>query len=145
MPNALVQHLGHRRDAVGGARRVGEHVVLRGVVLVLVHAQDNGQVLAGGRGGDDDLADGVVDVGCGPLGLGENASGLYHNLGAHLAPGDLGWVSLGEDADGPLIDHEIAVADHDGAGEAAVVGVVLEQVGIRVAVSQVVHRNDFQV
>ena len=84
-------------------------------------------------------------MGSGPLGLGENASGLYHNLGAHLAPGDLGWVSLGEDADGPLIDHQVAVADHDGAGEAAVVGVVLEQVGVRVAVRKVVHRNDFQV
>ena len=46
----LEQHVDHGRQAVGGAARVRDDVVLAGVVLVVVDAHDDGDVLAlGGR------------------------------------------------------------------------------------------------
>jgi hypothetical protein len=48
-PDGLVDDLGERRQAVRGARRVGDDVVLLAVVLVEVHPEDHGDVLALGR------------------------------------------------------------------------------------------------
>ena len=47
--------LDHRRQAVGGATGVGEDVVLGRVVLVVVDAEHDGEVLVGGGRGDDDF------------------------------------------------------------------------------------------
>ena len=58
MPKVFMQHFDYRRQAVGGAGGVGDDVVLRGVVFVLVHAEDDGEILVGCRRGDDDLFDG---------------------------------------------------------------------------------------
>src|SRR6185369_15117082 len=54
-PEAVVQHLGHRGQAVRGAGGVGHDVVLRRVVLLVVHAHHDRDVLVLGGGGDDDL------------------------------------------------------------------------------------------
>ena len=59
MPKVSWRTLTTGREAVGGAGRVGDDVVLGGVVLVVVDAEDDGEVLVGGRGGDDDLLDGA--------------------------------------------------------------------------------------
>src|SRR5882757_8577331 len=67
----VVQHLGQRGQAVGGAGGVRDHG-LRAVVLVVVGAQHHGQVLALGRGGDDDLLGAaLVHVLAGGRGVGE--------------------------------------------------------------------------
>ena len=58
----LVQHLGHRREAVGGAGRVRDDVVLGRVVLLVVDADDDRDVLVLGGRGDDDLLRAGVDV-----------------------------------------------------------------------------------
>ena len=51
----LEQHVHDRREAVRGAGGVGNDVVLRGIVFVVVHAHDDRDVLALARSGDDDL------------------------------------------------------------------------------------------
>ena len=51
----LEQHMDERRQAVGGAGGVGNDVVLGRIVLVVVHAHHDRDVLVLGRGGDDDL------------------------------------------------------------------------------------------
>jgi hypothetical protein len=53
MPMAVIDHLGHRREAVGGARGVRHHDVLAGE-LVVVDAIDHREVGAVGRGGYED-------------------------------------------------------------------------------------------
>ena len=45
----LEQHVHDRRQAVRRAARVGDDVVLAGVVLLVVDAHDDGDVLALGR------------------------------------------------------------------------------------------------
>ncbi len=65
----VVYHLGSRRQAVGGAGGVRDHVVDLGVVLVVVHAHHDGDVFAFGWRGDDhllrpaggDMVDGAFD------------------------------------------------------------------------------------
>jgi hypothetical protein len=70
------------RQAVGGAAGVRDDVVLGGVVLVVVHAQHDGQVLVGGRSGDDDLLNGRAQVRLGLGAVGEVAGGLNDDLRA---------------------------------------------------------------
>ncbi|MGW1501748.1 hypothetical protein ACWCQW_24755 [Streptomyces mirabilis] len=52
----------------------------------LVHAEDDRDVLAGGRGGDDHLLRATVDVRLDAGRVGEDAGGLDAHARAHLAP-----------------------------------------------------------
>ena len=98
-PEGVVQHLGHRGEAVRRAGGVRDDVVLLGVVLVVVDADDDREVLALGGGGDDDLLGAGRDVGLGLVGVGEEAGGLEHVLDAEVLPGELRRVLDGEDLD----------------------------------------------
>ena len=49
------KNMNKRGEAVGGAGSVGDDVMFRVVVLEVIDAHDNGDVLAFRRGGDDDL------------------------------------------------------------------------------------------
>ena len=86
------------RQAIGGARGVGDHVVLRRIVLVLVDAQHDGDVFVGRRRRDDDLLHRPAQVLLGQFGLGELAGGLDDHLRADRCPIQLGRIFLGENA-----------------------------------------------
>ena len=86
-PDRVVEHLGHRRQAVGRARGVGDHVVLLRVVGVVVDAQRERHVRLGGRRGDDHLLGAGVEVLGGVVALGEEAGRLDHHVGADVGPG----------------------------------------------------------
>src|SRR5690606_20974340 len=58
----VVQHLGDGGEAVGGARGVGHHVVLGGIVLFVVDAHYDGDVLVLGRRRNDYLAGASLQV-----------------------------------------------------------------------------------
>ena len=91
---------------------------LAGIVLVFVDAQHDGQVLALGRGGDDDLlgpALGDVVLGAQDnLALlvdavlldGEDAGGLDDDLDAQVAPGQLAGIGFFEDLDRLAVDDQ---------------------------------------
>ena len=141
----VVQHLGHRRDAVRRAGRVGDDVVLRGVVLVVVDAHHDRDVLAGGRRRDNDLP-GAAGQMLGRVGsLREPAGRLDHHIHAEVAPRQRGRVALGQHLDrvvpGP---DDVAVRRHVQV-ERAEQGVVLEQVRTGGEVAQVVSRDDLDV
>ena len=65
-------------------------MVRRRVVVLVVDAHDEGGVLVGRGGRDDDLLGATVDVGVRLGGVGEEAGGLDDDVGAHVAPGDGG-------------------------------------------------------
>ncbi|MNY11394.1 hypothetical protein D3C86_1444220 [compost metagenome] len=140
----LVEDLGHRREAVGGAGGVRDDVVLGGVVGLVVDAQDDGDVLALGRSRDDDLLGAGVEVGLGLGGVGEDAGRLDDDLGAELLPGDHGGVALGRDLDLAAVDDDGALGVIDRAGVDAVDRVVLEEVSERLGVGQVVDADELQ-
>ena len=130
--DGLVQDLGHRREAVRRARRVGDDVVLVLVVgLVEVDAERDGDVLALGRRGDQDLLGPGLEVLGGVVALGEQAGGLDDDVGAEIAPRQVRRVALGQDPDRVAVDGDALVAVLDGAGERPVGRVVAEQVGQR--------------
>merc|ERR1719409_1603915 len=117
-----------RGEAVGGARRA-RHDGHRGLVLVLVDADHQGRGLGvlGGRR-DDDVLGAALDVLHAALGGGERAGRLADVVDANRGPRDLGRVAGGRERDRHAVDGEAVVGHLAGAGEAAVHGVVLEQV-----------------
>jgi hypothetical protein len=142
----LVQHLGHRREAVRGARRVGDDVVLVGVVgVVEVHAERHRHVRLSGRRGDDHLLRAGFEVLGGVVALGEEAGRLDDDVGADVGPRERRRVALGEHADLAAVDRERAVADLDGPRERPVHRVVLQEVAERLGVRDVVDRDDLDV
>ena len=141
----VVEHLGHRRQAVGRARRVGDHVVAGRVVQLVVDAHHDGDVVVGGRRGDDDLLGAGVDVRVRLGGVGEEAGGLDDHVGADLAPLEVAGVALG-------VRRDLLVTDVDGRVGRRHVGVEptqdrveLEQVGQGLVVGEVVDPHDLDV
>jgi hypothetical protein len=130
-----------------GARQlVVQLALLMTVSHAVVHAVDDGRVhvLAAGRG-DDHLLGAALDVGRGLLLGGEVAGALQHHVDPQLAPGQLGRVAVGEHADLVAVDHHVVAVDAHDAGELAVRGVVLRQVGVGLRVTQVVDGDDLDV
>ena len=92
-PERLMKNLGHRRQAVGGARRVGDDLMAR-FEDVVVHAQHDGRVeLVLGRGAQNHALGAGVDVLLKFLAAGEEARRLEGNLAPQALPGQVGGVS----------------------------------------------------
>ena len=81
----------------------------------------------------------------GVLAVGEEARRLDHDVGAELAPGQRAGIALGEHADLLAVDGDAVVGHLDRALERSVVRVVLEQMGDRLAIDQIVEREPLDV
>lgn len=140
----VVDDLGKRSQAVGGARSVGDDGVF-GLVGLVVDTHDehldrsaNDQKdMKGetdrsicGRSRDDDLLGATLQVGRGLLGGGEDTGGLDNVSGTSLGPLDVGGVTLLVELDALAVDDEVGTVDLDGALELTVLGVILEHVGL---------------
>ncbi len=140
----VVQHLGQRCQAVGGARGVGDHLMRRRE-LVVVDAEHEGavHVLVAGRGDDHFLgAGGEMRAG---LGLGgEQAGAFQHHVDAQFAPGQLRRIALGANLDAVAVDDQVAAVHRHLAREFAVGGVVLGQVRVGLGIAEVVDRDDLE-
>ena len=142
---AVEDHLDHRHQAVGGAARVGETWCLAGSYVLVVHAVDDGDVFLLGRRGDDHLLGAALQVERGLVAVGEPAGGLEHDVHAEVLPGELGRILLREHPHGVAVRPRARpLVGRDVAREAAVDRVVLEQVGERLGVGDVVHRDEVE-
>ena len=140
---AVVQGLGHGRQAVGGAGSGGDDGIF-GLQDGVVHVvDDGGQVVAGGRG-DDNLAGASVDVGLALFLGGVEAGALQHDVHLQLAPGAIRSVLLG-------VDDDLMAVHDDGVvgglnlvivGVVALGGVILQQVRQHLGGGQVVDGDD---
>ena len=93
----VVQYLGDRRQAVGGARSVGDDGFSR--VGLVVHTIDEHRRVVLGRRRHDDLLGAGGDVLLAGL-LGEKkAGGLDHDVGAHFVPLQFSGILDGSQAD----------------------------------------------
>jgi hypothetical protein len=119
--------------------------VLRCVVLVVVDAEDDGEVLVAGRGGDDHLLDGAAEVGLCFFGVCEEAGGFDDDLCAYAGPVELCRVALGEDLDLLAVDGDEVFAVGDLVFEVAEDGIVLEEMRERGRCGEVVYGDEFDV
>jgi len=148
----LQEDVDQRSQAVRGAGRVGNDVVLGGIVLVVVDAEDDGDVLTLRRSGDDDLLGASHDVTLGLLGIGEEAGGLDDELNTELGPGQFSRALGADDEDVLAVDDENVVVSLVGGGllrgngavEATLGRVVLQEVGQIVGRDDVAHRDDVE-
>eukprot|EP00962_Isochrysis_galbana_P019874 scaffold5793_cov105-Isochrysis_galbana.AAC.1 len=125
----IVDDLGERRQAVGGARGVGEDVDVLGVAGVVHAHHEHGGIRRRGR--DDDLLGAALQVHRGLLDDSEDAGRLANNVGACLTPRHLVGVTARVELDLLAIDNERRACSvkGDGALVPAVGRVVLEEVG----------------
>ena len=138
----LKQHLGHRSQAVRGAGSVGDDVVLFLVVLIVVDAHDDGDVLALRGAGDDDLLGAGLDVlGCKLAGL-EDARGLNNDVDAELAPRQILGIALAQHLHRVAICHETVFSDLDRVERSTVDGVIFQQVSHRRDVAEIVDGHN---
>ena len=115
---------------------------LRVVDVVEVDAERDRDVRVLGRRRDDDLAGAGLEMLRGVVAGAEAPGRLDHDVDAELAPGqarrDRARDGVG---DARAVDEDRSVDDLDVAGEAAVDGVVLEQVGEHRRVGDIVDRD----
>jgi len=129
-------------EAVGGAARVGDYVVLGGVILAVVHTEDDGDVFVGGRSGDDDLLDGGAEVGFGLGGIGEVSGGLYDDFCTGGCPVELRGVALSEHLEGFAVDGDGVLTSGDFVLQVAEDRVVLEKMREDRGAGEVVDGNE---
>src|SRR5699024_9996227 len=122
-----------------------DDVVLRGVVVALVHTDDEGRVLVLRRSGDDDLLGAGLAVGLGLLGVGEDAGGLDDDVGADLAPREVVRIALGVRLEGVVVDGDGVRVVRAVVGKPPADRVVLDEVRERRVVGEVVHTDDLDV
>ena len=146
---SLVQGVGHRSQAVGGAGSSRDNLVILGQGLLVDRVDDGLQVVAG-RSRDNDLLSASSDVSHALLFAGVEAGALQNNVNADLAPRAILSVLNGIDLDLLAIDDDGILGSFDGvlvltdlAQERALSGVVLEQVSQHLGAGQVIDGNNF--
>jgi hypothetical protein len=144
-PERIHEHLHDRREAVRGAARVGDDVMAGGVVVFVVHPENDGDVLVLGRGRNDDLLCPSGQMVGGPLPVPEDARGLDDHVDTELCPGKLRWIPLGKHLEVVAVDLQSGVRYLHGARVLSVHRVVLEKVGEGVVVRQIVDGDKIEV
>ena len=115
------------------------------IVLVVIDAHDDGDVLVLGGSRDQDLLRACFQVGLGLGGIGEEAGGLDDDVNPQLAPGKVRRILLGECLDLLATDLDGVIVVGDFFGEASEDGVVLQEMGKGLVVSEVVDGNHLEI
>ena len=140
----LVQHLRHRREAVGGAGGIGDDVMPLGELLV-VDAEHDGEVGAGARRRDEHALGACGQVLGSAFAVGEAAGAFHDDVDAEIAPGELLRRRLRQHGDVLAVGLEMAVGDVDLAAEAAMHAVEFEQMGVHLGRAEIVDRHEVEI
>lgn len=125
-PEVVVDDLGERGQAVGGARGVGDDGDVGCVGFVVDTHDEHGSIRR--WSGNDHLLRTALQVGRSLLGGGEDTGGLDNVVGSSLGPWDLGGISLHVELDLLAIDDQGVFANLNCAFELSVCAVILEHV-----------------
>ena len=138
----FLQHGGHRRQAVGGARS-GRNHGFAAVENIFVHAKHHGFHVAAG-GGNHHFAGAGFDVFFRFFFRGEKAGAFEHHVHTQFAPGQGFRIGIGKHFDFLAVHHNSVVFQLGSALKAALGGVVFKQVQQHVGRSEVVYRHHFE-
>mmetsp|Transcript_7147 Transcript_7147/g.12849 ORF Transcript_7147/g.12849 Transcript_7147/m.12849 type:complete len:400 (+) Transcript_7147:130-1329(+) len=140
---AVVEHLGHRRQAVRRAAGVADDR-LAGVLRVVDAIDEHRRVVLAGCALDH-LLRARVDVLLAGVERQEQAGRLHHHINADIAPGQRGRILDRGEPDPATVDDQRAAIDDHVSLEAAMHAVVLQHVGEIVGFEQVVDRDHLDV
>ena len=115
-----------------------------GVVRGVVHPVAEGHVGPLGGRRDDDLLGAAGQMRGGLVAVGEQAGALEHHVDAEVLPGQLSGVAFAEYAHALAVYEQCLVTGRDFVPEGPVHGIVLEEVGERLGIGQVVDGDKLQ-
>ena len=141
----LVKNLCNWCETVGGTASVRNDVVLCRIVLILVDAENDGDVFVLGGSRDDDLLHAVVAVVDSESSVGEESGGFDDDIDASRVPRNVRWISLSKNCDWLSVDDNVLFVGRYGAVKVAVRTVVFQQMGICSGIRQIVDGNNFDV
>ena len=117
-------------------------MVLGGIILVLIHAEDHRQILPLGGRGDDDLACAAGDVLGRVRGVGEPPRAFDDDIDSEVLPRERAGILLLEDPDPVSVDGDRIGIVRDGALVRPMDGIVLEEVGQGRRVREIVDGDE---
>ncbi len=141
----VVDDLGDRGQTIRGAGRVRDDVVLGGIVLFFVHAENDGEILVLAGGGDDDFFHGAAQMLLRFVGVGELSGGFDDHLRSDGVPGQGSGIFFFEDFDGLAVDRNTVGAGGDFVRQVAKNRIVFEQVGQSFGIGEIVHGYEVEV
>ncbi len=139
----VVQHLGDWRQAVGGAGSGGNNR-LTGIGFVVDAVHEHRRAVLG-RCALYNLFGTSIDVLLAGFFGEEEASAFDHQISADIGPLQVSRITLGGQANGLAVNHQVIAVNGDITVEVTVYGIVLEHVGQVIGVQQVVDTDHFDV
>jgi hypothetical protein len=127
--DAVVEHLGDRRQAIRRARCIGNDAVLAGQ-FVVVDAIDDGQIGALGRGRDQHPFGAGVEMLLATVAVGEEAGAFQRDVDPVGGMGQLAGIALGGDGNALAINNQVIPVCTHIAGETPMHAVARKQPGI---------------
>src|SRR6266700_6150202 len=131
---SVLQNLGDGREAVRGARGIRDHIVRRGIVRLVIYAENKSRVRPVGGRGDNHFFHRRAKVFLRVNALGEEAGRFHNNVRADGRPIDLGGVLHLENLKALTIHGDGVIRVRDVVRQIAEDGVVLQKVreGLRI-------------
>ena len=140
----VVQHLGHRGQAIRRARRVGNDVVTRRVVLVVVDTKNDHEIRPLGRGGDDDLPCAGRNVLGSVVPFCEEPGRLEDDIDAKVPPREGAWVAFRQHLERPVTDANTLAIHRNRFRQIAQNRVIFQEVSQCVHAGDVIDRYELQ-
>src|SRR5580658_934216 len=119
--------------------------MLGGIVFFFVYSKDYGEVFVFSGCGDDDFFHAAAQMLFGVVGIGEVAGRLDDDLRSDGIPGQSGGIFFFEDFYDFAIDRNAVGSGGDFIGQVAEDGIVLEQVGERLGIGEIVDGDEVEV
>ena len=113
--------------------------------FVIVDAVDDGQILAGARGGDQHLFGAGLQMLFRHVALGEDTGAFHHHVDAELVPGQVFRVAFGKHLHHALAGVDAGRRRLDLVCQRPVRGVALQQQGVHLDRAEIVDRDEFQI
>ena len=142
---SVLNDFGDGREAVRGARRVGNDVMLRRVIGLVVYTKNKSGVGAIGRRGDDDFLHRSAEMFLRVGAFGEKAGGFHDDFRANRGPIELGGILHAKNLEALSFHGDAVVRVSDLVGQIAQHGIILQQMRERFCVRNVIHRDKLDV
>src|SRR6266516_6718848 len=137
-----MDYFGNWSQAVGGAGRIGDHMMRSRVVLLFVHTEDDRDVFILGRRRDNHFLYAAVQMFLCVFGFGKKAGGFDHYLGAHRLPVNLCRVAFREHTEFFVLHLDPVCGGGDIVLEISQHRIVLQQVRECLRIGDIVNSNE---